>query len=204
MPMLIRDPGTSKKLIARRKALGVDGHDEVWDGVYVMPPMANDEHQQVIARVTAILQDVIGWSGLGEVRPGVNITDLDKHWKKNYRVPDVAVFLRGCKAINRNTHWLGGPDWLAEIVSPGDESRQKLPFYAKVGVREILLIDRDPWGIELYQLRNEEMVLVGQSTLDQPDELKSGVLPLTFRLVQGLARPVVQVTLTDGSKLWHV
>lgn len=42
---LVADPQISEKLIAERKALGLDRFDEVWEGVYVMPPMANNEHQ---------------------------------------------------------------------------------------------------------------------------------------------------------------
>ena len=187
MTVLVRDKGESRDLIRQRKALGLDRYDEVWDGVYVMPPMANNEHQQVVGRVTAIMQDVIGWPGLGEVRAGVNVSDRKKNWQKNYRIPDVAVFLEGGKAVNLDTHWLGGPDWLTEVLSPGEEAYEKFDFYAKVGVREILLIDRDPWGIkDCIGWRIGNCCSIGKSTLEQPDELKSSVLPLSFRLVAGL------------------
>ncbi|MSQ93261.1 MAG: hypothetical protein EXR98_01750 [Gemmataceae bacterium] len=75
MALLIRDKSVSRALIRKRKRLGHDRYDEVWNGVYVMPPMPNDEHQQIVTRLTAIMQDVIGWPGLGEVRLGVNISD---------------------------------------------------------------------------------------------------------------------------------
>lgn len=38
-----------------------------------------------------------------------------------------------------------------EVESPGDESREKLPFYLGVGVREVLLIDRDTRRVELLR-----------------------------------------------------
>ena len=150
------------------------------------------------------MEDVIGWPGLGEVRPGVNVSDRVKNWKKNYRIPDVAVFLNGGKAINYTTHWVGGPDWLAEILSDDDESRKKLEFYETVAVREILLIDRDPWSTELYQLQNDKLILAGKSDLEQPNQLKSLVLPLSFQMVAGLTRPLVLVRHTDGTRQWHV
>ena len=45
MTALINDPKLEEKLIAKRQAAGADKFDEVWDGVYVMSPLANDEHQ---------------------------------------------------------------------------------------------------------------------------------------------------------------
>jgi Uma2 family endonuclease len=204
MSVLIRDRSISRDLIRKRKSQGLDRYDEVWDGVYVMPPMPNDEHQQLVSRTTSIMEDVIGWPGLGEVRPGVNVSDRVKNWKKNYRIPDVAVFLNGGKAINYTTHWVGGPDWLAEILSDDDESRKKLEFYETVAVREILLIDRDPWSTELYQLQNDKLILAGKSDLEQPNQLKSLVLPLSFQMVAGLTRPLVLVRHTDGTRQWHV
>ena len=99
---------------------------------------------------------------------------------------------------------MGGPDWLTEILSPDDESRRKLEFYETVGVREVLLIDRDPWSIELYQRQNDKLVLVGKSSLEQPNELKSVVVPLSFQIVGGITRPLVLVRHTDGAKQWHV
>src|ERR1019366_9806105 len=105
MSLLIRDRSISRQMIAKRKALGLDRYDEVWNGVYVMPPMPNDEHQQLVSRVNSIMEDVVGWPGLGDVRPGVNVSDRIKGWKKNYRIPDVAVFLKGGSAVNHGTHW---------------------------------------------------------------------------------------------------
>jgi hypothetical protein len=110
MSLLIRDCSISRRMIARRKALGHDRYDEVWNGVYIMSPIPNDEHQQLVSHMTYIMEDVIGLPGLGDVRPGINLSDRVKGWKKNYRVPDVVVFLKGGIAVNHGTHWCGGPD----------------------------------------------------------------------------------------------
>jgi Uma2 family endonuclease len=204
MSLLIRDRSISRKMIARRKALGHDRYDEVWDGVYIMSPLPNDEHQQLVTRVTYIMEDAVGLPGLGDVRPGINLSDRVKGWKKNYRIPDVVVFLKGGIAVNHGTHWVGGPDWLTEIVSPEEDPGPKLEFYEKIRAREVLIIHRDPWSIELYQLQNDKLVLSGKSDLDEPNELKSAVLPLSFQMVQGITRPLVLVRHTDGTKQWHV
>jgi Uma2 family endonuclease len=202
MSLLVFDKHVGEQMIAQRRAAGLDRYDEVWDGDYVMPPMPNDEHQQIVCRVVSILQDVIGWPGLGEIRPGVNVSDRDEGWTANYRVPDVALFLEGTQAVNRDTHWVGGPDWLCEILSEGDHARDKLGFYAQVGVREVLLIDRDPWTLELHQRQGDALVLAGTSMLAQPDVLASAVAPLTFRLVAGKTRPLVEVACTTDDRRW--
>jgi hypothetical protein len=91
-----------------------------------------------------------------------------------------------------------------EIISEDDRSREKLSFYAAVGVRELLLIDRDPWALELYRLRDGELDGVGRSTLDRPDTLLSTVVPLSFRLVPGDAHPRIEVTRADGGQGWVI
>jgi hypothetical protein len=55
MPTLINDPPLEQQLIADRQARGIDHHDEVWDGVYVMAPIANNEHQAVVGGLTEFL-----------------------------------------------------------------------------------------------------------------------------------------------------
>ena len=44
-----------------------------------------------------------------------------------------------------------------EVLSPGDESRTKLPFYAKVGVREVWLIDPETRVLEVFTLRDGKL-----------------------------------------------
>ena len=42
---------------------------------------------------------------------------------------------------------------VVEIQSPGDETYEKLPFYAELGVSEVWIINRDSRSIEVYALR---------------------------------------------------
>jgi Uma2 family endonuclease len=204
MAMLICDPGMEERLLAERQANGHDRWDEVWDGVYVMAPLANDEHQELQAGLTAILQAVLGWNGLALVRAGVNVSDREKGWEHNYRCPDVVVFTNDTKAKNCDTHWFGGPDFTIEIVSPRDRSREKFDFYAKVGVRELLLIDRAPWSLELHRLVNSTLVPAGKSVLPSSDLIVSQVVPLSFKLIAGSERPSIEVTHRDGRQRWVV
>jgi Uma2 family endonuclease len=204
MTTLIIDPEWEEMVLEERRASGADRYDEVWDGVYVMSPMANDEHQEIGTRLAGIYDYVLGWDARCQVRAGVNVSDRKDNWRKNYRVPEVAVFLAGTKAINKRTHWLGGPDQAVEVISPADRTRDNLPFYEKVGTREVLLVDRDPWTLELYRLRGKKLRLIGKCTLDEPAVLQSSVLPLSYTLVSGKPRPKIQVTHRETGQKWLV
>ena len=97
-----------------------------------------------MSRLTHIFECVIGDIGLGHIRPGTNISDRNEGWKQNYRGLDVAVFLNNSTAINRRTLWQGGPDLAVEIANPRDQTWEKIEFYASVGTRELIIIDRVP------------------------------------------------------------
>jgi len=99
------------------------------------------------------------------------------------------VFLNDTPSENRDTHWYGGPDFSIEIISPNDRTCDKLEFYGKVGTRELLLVDRDPWALGLYWLNDKQLVHVGSSTLEVSDILTSEVVPLSWRLIAGQQRP---------------
>jgi Uma2 family endonuclease len=192
------------QLIAERRAAGLDRYDEVWDGVYMIMPLADDEHQEVATRIGTTVSVVIEWPGLGHVRVGINVSDRRQGWKKNYRCPDVAVFLKGTKAVNCRTHWLGGPDFTVEIVSPRDHSREKLGFYEKIGVGELLLIDRDPWKLELFRRASGALAIVGESTAESQSVLTTEVVPLSWRLIPGDKRPQIEITHPASSQRWIV
>ena len=204
MVALITDPSLEEELRAQRAAWGSDKWDEVWEDVYVMSPLPNDEHQQIVSRLSAILIDRLEFQGHGNVRAGVNVSDRKDNWKENYRCPDVAVFLNDTKAENRDTHWFGGPDFVVEIVSLGDQTRQKLPFYGKVGTRELLVVDRDPWQLELYRLAGDELESAGTCTVADAGVLASAVIPFTFALKADDQRPKIEVIHTTDQQSWLI
>lgn len=143
MAMIVNDTELADHLRAQRVAAGADRWDEVWDGAYMLMPLPDDEHQDLVGALVSRLRTIIGRPRLGSVHPGARVSDRDD-WARNYRCPDVAVFLEGTAAIDQGTHWLGGPDFAVEIITKNDRTREKLAFYARVRVRELLLVDRDP------------------------------------------------------------
>ncbi len=71
-------------------------------------------------------------------------------------------------------------------TSPDDRAREKLAFYAKVGTREVLLVDRDPWALELFRLREGRLAQVSRSTTDNGQALEYGSAPSRPRLQRNL------------------
>ena len=94
-----------------------------------MSPQPNVEHQRMVKRLVVVLSEVIREADGGDVFPGVNLSDRTEGWEDNYRSPDVAVFLPGNRAEEFESHYRGPADFLIEIVSPSDKSREKIPFY---------------------------------------------------------------------------
>jgi Uma2 family endonuclease len=170
-----------------------------------MPSMPSLEHQGLVLDRGTIFAEVVKRPGRGQVYPGANVGDRGANWKDNYRVPDLVVVLANSRAISHSTHIQGGPDFLVEVESPGDDSEEKVPFYGQLGVRELLLIHPDRRTLRLLRLAGEELVLVPASPLEGKRWLVSAVVPLAFRRrVQG-GKPVTEVRRTDGTPgLWTV
>jgi Uma2 family endonuclease len=202
MPVVIYDPVYEQHVRTERDRQFPNNRDEVWDGVLVMPPMPNNDHQFVVTDLALAFASVVDRAAGDRVLAGANVSDRDAGWVTNYREPDVLVYLAGNPAKNSGTHWVGGPDLAVEIVSPGEDPRQKLAFYAKVGTREVLVVDRDPWAVELYQLRGGALAHAGTSDAANPAVLASAVLPLTFQLRPGTPRPAVVVTHAADGRAW--
>jgi Uma2 family endonuclease len=203
MATLIMDPQLEEQIRAQRAEWGGDRYDEVWEETYLMNPIPNPEHMEVQSNlVWAIKNAVISAAAI--VYGGINVSDRAEDWTKNYRCPDVAVVLPGSTARRRDAYYLGGPDFVVEIISPHDRSRDKIDFYGQIGVRELLVVDRNPWELELYQLHDGKLELVGRSSVEQPNVLPSAVLPLSFRLVPGQPRPKIEARHTDGVQTWLV
>ena len=193
MAMLVTDPYTEERLKAEREASGADRYDEVWDGVYLMTPLPNNEHQRIVLRLSQILQTTLGPDVAANIFAGVNVSDREVDWVHNYRAPDVAAYLPNTEAKDCDTHWCGGADFAVEIVSPGDHSREKLDFYAKVGTRELLIVDRDPWKLELYRLQGGQLRLISETSVTSTHSIESLVVPLSFGLLPGETRPRIEV-----------
>ncbi len=132
MRTLVPDPPPTEfeELLRRRHRSGADRRDEVWEGVLHMAPAALRRHADLQAQVIAILH---GPARARELRATgeFNLGDED-----DYRIPDAALLEPGPDQLYVPTAAL-----VAEVLSPGDESWDKLPFYAAHHVDELLIVD---------------------------------------------------------------
>jgi Uma2 family endonuclease len=203
MNVLVTDPDLACRIINARAREDGDRWTEVWNGVTVVPALPNNDHQRLVSRLTSAFSAVIDWDAGDQALPGVNVSNYAKGWRKrNYRCPDAVVYLAGNPAVDHGGHWQGGPDLAVEIQSPGEKPRRKLRFYATVGTRELLVVDRDPWALELYRLAAGKLVSAGRSDPASPATLASGVLSLTFRLRAAQPRPAIDITHPATGQTW--
>jgi Uma2 family endonuclease len=204
MATVVLDSHIAEQLRQERAEAGSDRWDEVWEGDYMMAPLPNNEHQELVNRLAVIFLDTVGWDSGDIVLPGANVSDRVIGWEYNYRCPDIVVYKSDTRAANCDTHWNGGPDVAVEIVSDDDRTRDKVPFYSKVGTRELLVVDRDPWSLELFRLVGKKLKSVGISSGKRAIVLPSRILPLSFHLVRGKLRPMIEVVRSTDGKTWRV
>ncbi len=141
-----------EQLLAERRRLGLDGRDEMWEGELHMVPPPSFGHQRRASCLLRALGPVVDGLGL-EVVPEAGLYEADDSW----RVPDLVV-VRADQISHRGVE--GGAVLAVEIRSPGDETDAKLAFYARFGVEELLVVDRDTATVELFRLADDVLATV--------------------------------------------
>lgn len=161
-------PVEMEQLIERRKRLGQDLYDEVWEGTYHMAPMARIGHGWLQAQVIALLGPLAERAGLLVSGP-FNLGQSD-----DFRVPDGGLH-RG--ELDTEFVYLDTAAVVIEIVSPGDETYDKLPFYAAQGVDEILVVDPAERHVQVLVLAGDHYQDVEGSTVlgIQAGDLKAAI-----------------------------
>ena len=75
MAAIILDRQLEKALVRKRRETGPGRFDEVWDGVYVMSPIANNEHQFRGFQWTSVIDQALS-ARTGDVKQ----TDDARRW----------------------------------------------------------------------------------------------------------------------------
>jgi Uma2 family endonuclease len=162
MKVLILD--APQHMLDERRRLGLDGRDEMWDGVLHMVPPAGDRHQGLGAAFLVAVAPLAESRGLvSRYETGLFHADDD------YRVPDL-LFRRPDQGSERGAE---GAELVVEIRSPNDETYVKLPFYAQIGVREVLVLHPEDRRVELFRPVAGQMLPV---TADASGGLRCEVL----------------------------
>jgi hypothetical protein len=127
MPTLVRDPQPAEfeALLERRRRLGQDRFDEVWEGVLHMNPAPSGRHARIEAQLLAIPQGPAAATGLTVV--GQFNLGEDEH---DYRVPDGGLHRDFTDRVFYPTAAL-----VIEIVSPGDERWENSTCMPPTGCR---------------------------------------------------------------------
>lgn len=120
-----------------RTRLGHDHWDEIWDGVLHMVPPPSYGHNDRGSRLLLLWGLLARSAGLratyetGVFRPGRS---------DDYRQPDLLI-IHPDHISHRGVE--GRAEFVVEIRSPYDEAWEKLPFYAEMGIPEVLILDFD-------------------------------------------------------------
>ncbi len=148
-------PEALPDVLAMRRRTGADRWDEMWEGVLHMPPMPNRNHQELEGAIEAWLR--VHWTRPrgNKVYHQINLASIGG-WPNDYRIPDLLLLTPDRLAIDRNEYFEGPPTAVVEIRSPGDETAEKMPFYAKLSVPEVWVVDRDSKVPELFVLAGGE------------------------------------------------
>ncbi len=157
MRTVVLDPPTAglEGLRENRRRSGLDRLDEVWEGVLHMVPAPGFGHATLGAQLKSLLR-------APAVAAGLTVTDEfnlgeDEH---DFRVPDGGLHRPGAGGT-----WLPTAALVVEIVSPGDESWEKLPFYAAHDVDELLIVDPQERSMDWLRLLDGKYRAVERSGL---------------------------------------
>ena len=133
MPPVVRDPQPAEfvALLEERRRLGHDRWDEERDGVYYLNPAPTYEHQRISQQLAELLGPLARAADLEATVGGVNIGE-----QGNYAIPDASLHRPGTGGVYVPTAALA-----VEILSPNDDTWEKLPFYARRGAEELAIVD---------------------------------------------------------------
>jgi hypothetical protein len=157
MRTLVLDPPTAGLggVLDSRRRSGLDRLDEIWEGVYHMVPAPSGPHATSESQLHRLLGPPAMAAGL-TMSGQCNIGESEH----DFRVPDGALHRSPPEGV-----WNPTAALVIEIVSPNDETWEKLPFYADHDVDEVLIVDPQECTVEWLELRDGEYKQVERSGL---------------------------------------
>lgn len=147
-------PGPVAEWLARRRALGQDLFDEVWEGDYHVAPAPRASHGDVDDQLAAFLRPRALARGLWGTGP-LNLGRAD-----DYRVPDRAYLRHRTQAV-----FVPSAAIVVEIGSPDDETYAKFDFYFACGVEELLVLEPSTGSAAWYARGTDAFTPSGRSQL---------------------------------------
>lgn len=129
-------------LLTRRVALGHERRDEIWHGEYHMNPVGRPRHGMVQAQVTVILVP------LARARGYFPIAEFNLGTIDDFRVPDGGVLRR--RPTDLDGAFIDDAVVVVEVLSPGDETWDKLDHYFAHGVEDVIIVDPDAETVRCF------------------------------------------------------
>lgn len=163
----------------RREECGVE-----WvKGAMISSPSPGYGHQRAVMRLVRRLDDFVTSAGLGRVV----ISPFDCILSEETVLqPDLLFISRERLGLIRE-HLHGAPDLAVEVLSSGSRDHDRVVkrgLYARHGVREYWIVDRDAKSVEVFTLREGAFQPVGY--FQGGDALVSLLLP-------GFSMPLAEV-----------
>lgn len=161
--VLLPDGPDARALLRERARIGVDRFDELWIGdeeVIHVVPAPHTRHQLIEGGLVEQFRHLARAAGL----TAMTNTGVFPVGGRQYRIPDIVAFdidhlsergLEGNVAV------------VVEIVSPNDESWDKVPYYLDVGCGEVVLVDRDTLEVAVVRRLDDDgaPVVAGDTTI---------------------------------------
>ncbi len=138
----LAQPAWVERLLEERRRSGAGRRDEVWEGVLHMIPPPSVEHERLAHRLHVLLDpyaSTVDLVAAGTV--GIGTED-------DYRVSDLALLRPGYAP-----QWNRTAALIVEVVSPRDNTSEKLPFYAAHRVDEAIIVDAQGRKIHWFGLQ---------------------------------------------------
>ncbi len=143
MRTLVLDPPPPavEQLLEQRRRTGADRRDEVWEGVLHIAPVPHSRHARLQWQLALLFDGPARTAGL-EPSSEFNLGEPD-----DYRIPD-----GGLHHPTPDGLYLATAALVIEILSRGDETWDKRPFYAAHDVEELVIIDPDTRTVQWLAL----------------------------------------------------
>ncbi len=156
MTTIVRGPRPPELVawLERRRRLGLDRRDELWEGRYVVAPDPHSNHGEVQVEVGVLLKAAGRRLGL---QPSLTF-NLGR--PDDFRIPDAGLVPRPGGA------WHDTAVLIVEILSPDDETFAKLDFYTAHGVQELLVLDWQTRTARVLALQTGQQEVARSDVLD--------------------------------------
>jgi Uma2 family endonuclease len=152
---------------------------QLFDGELVMTPSPRPKHQEIVVRLTALLEQFVKRSSLGKVFAAPLDVVLDENTVVQ---PDVFFIRRERLNIVGEDYVEAAPDLVVEVLSPSTfhiDLRRKMKTYSRFGVQEYWIVDPEEQVVEVFRRSGDK--LQPAAKFSEGQILESPLLP-GFRL----------------------